>query len=231
MSTPAAETSAPTTHVNMRDFTSNQLLEFNGMAGKPIYVAVCDHVFDVSTAPEFAIGNPEFFCCAGRNASRALALNNFTPDFDNTSVTDLGEAEQANLTKKFLEFKGKYVCVGRLSTPPCDLILNTTELAAFTGAQEVPPGRVVPPVYIGINGKIIDVSYGGYDMYRPGSSYAIFAGIDASRALGKMSFEPADLQSRDVSDLTEAQKSALQNWESKFVDVRRYPIVGRLSAV
>lgn len=214
-----------------RDFTSNQLLEFNGMAGKPIYLALCSYVFDVSTAPEFAIGTPEFFCCAGRDASRAIARNNFKPDFDNTRTDDLSEEEQTVLTQKFLSFKSSYRQVGRLSIPPCDLVFTVAELAEFKGDQQVPQNRVYAPIYIGINGKVIDVSYGGYDMYKPGSNYSIFAGIDASRALGKMSFEPADLASRDVSDLTAVQQTTLKDWETKFIDVRRYPVVGRLSPI
>lgn len=42
-------------------------------------------------------------------------------------------------------------------------------------------------------------------MYKEGASYALFAGKDASRALAKMSFLPEDVNSRNVSDLTERE--------------------------
>ena len=50
------------------------------------------------------------------------------------------------------------------------------ELAEFNGAGAVPEGRVDPPLYVGIKGKVYDVSYGGFDMYKPGTTYNIFAG-------------------------------------------------------
>jgi hypothetical protein len=53
-------------------------------------------------------------------------------------------------------------------------------------------------------------------------------GIDASRALARMSFEPADLASSDLSDLTPEQQKTLADWEKKFLDAKKYPIVGKL---
>ena len=54
--------------------------------------------------------------------------------------------------------------------------MTVEELAEFNGAGEVPEGRVDPPLYVGIKGKVYDVSYGGFDMYKPGTTYNIFAG-------------------------------------------------------
>jgi membrane-associated progesterone receptor component len=65
-------------------------------------------------------------------------------------------------------------------------------------------------------------------MYGEEGPYHIFAGIDASRALAKMSFKPEDLNSTDLSDLTEEQKKTLDDWETKFISVRKYPVVGKL---
>jgi hypothetical protein len=51
------------------------------------------------------------------------------------------------------------------------------------------------------------VSYGGKEMYQsPDGPYSMFVGIDASRALAKMSFDPDDLKSHDISDLTEEER-------------------------
>jgi len=59
--------------------------------------------------------------------------------------------------------------------------------------------------------------------------YHLFAGRDASRALAKMSFNPECLNNSDVSDLTEQEKKTLSDWEKKFVETRKYPIVGTLT--
>jgi membrane-associated progesterone receptor component len=66
-------------------------------------------------------------------------------------------------------------------------------------------------------------------MYAPGTTYNLFAGKDASRALAKMSFKPEDVNSRDLSDLTEEQLKVLSDWAAKFEFKRKYPIVGLLA--
>lgn len=59
--------------------------------------------------------------------------------------------------------------------------------------------------------------------YGPGAPYALFAGIDASRAIAKMSFEEKDL-TWDISGLGPFELEALQYWEYKFM--RKYAKVG-----
>lgn len=58
--------------------------------------------------------------------------------------------------------------------------------------------------------------------------YSKFAGRDISRALAKMSFEPADLADTSVDDLDEKQKKVLSDWITMFEEKKLYPIVGRL---
>ena len=43
-----------------------------------------------------------------------------------------------------------------------------------------------------------------------------------------MSFEKADAESRDLSDLTDRQKQTLDEWIEKFTNGRKYPVVGKL---
>ena len=74
----------------------------------------------------------------------------------------------------------------------------------------------------------MDVSYGGVEMYDKDGPYHIFVGIDASRALAKMSFDPIDLNDSNTSDLTEVQLKTLSDWEKKFIETRKYPIIGDL---
>lgn len=64
--------------------------------------------------------------------------------------------------------------------------------------------------------------------YGPGSPYEAFAGRDASRALAKMSFEEKDLGSRELDDLSLAERESLLNWEAQFRS--KYDVVGKLVA-
>lgn len=78
----------------------------------------------------------------------------------------------------------------------------------------------------GLNGNVYDVSYGGKENYGELGSYHRFAGIDASRALAKMSFDPADAESYDVSDLSEDQLKTLLDWDLRLG--KKYPLVGKI---
>ncbi|KAI3501641.1 hypothetical protein L1887_29562 [Cichorium endivia] len=82
------------------------------------------------------------------------------------------------------------------------------------------------PIYIGVRGRIFDVST-AKSFYGPGGSYAMFAGKDASRALAKMSKNDEDVIG-SLDGLTEKELGILADWEKKFE--AKYPIVGSLSA-
>ena len=121
-----------------------------------------------------------------------------------------------------------YPEVGTISIPPAARDFKREELAQFKGEGRVPKGRIDPPIYLGIGGYVFDVSYGGKANYGIGGGYNFFSGIDASRALAKMSFNEEDLTNPDISDLNDMEKDALQDWIDKFRDIRKYPIVGRI---
>ncbi|KAI3703526.1 hypothetical protein L1987_73666 [Smallanthus sonchifolius] len=82
------------------------------------------------------------------------------------------------------------------------------------------------PIYIAVKGRIFDVTT-GKSFYGPGSSYAMFAGKDASRALAKMSKNDEDVIG-SLDGLTEKEIGVLDDWEKKFE--AKYPIVGSLAA-
>lgn len=215
-----------------RDFTIEQLREFDGSNEKPIYIALRGEVYDVSVASDFYGEGSGYHCFAGREASRAMARLSFEEaDLANPNVDDLGPFDRSTLDDWIQKFK-YYKCypvVGRVSYPPQPRNFTREELAAFNGTQEqLDPKRVDVPILVGINGKVIDVSYGGKAMYGAGGPYNIFAGRDASRALAKMSFKPEDLNSSDLSDLTPEQQKTLAEWETKFIVTRKYPVVGNL---
>ncbi|KAF0682464.1 Aste57867_25416 [Aphanomyces stellatus] len=94
------------------------------------------------------------------------------------------------------------------------------ELREFNGEGD-------KPIYIAIKSVVYDVSR-KRDFYGPDGGYHLFAGREAARALAKMSFEPADLDNTDVSDLSFMEKEILKDWIEKFTDYNAYPIVGRV---
>jgi membrane-associated progesterone receptor component len=90
-------------------------------------------------------------------------------------------------------------------------------------------------------GTVFDVSH-KRDTYGPGQSYNLFAGKDASRALGKSSLKEEDAIS-DYSELPENERKVLDDWHGFFTYVaslatsvsysaacrKRYNIVGRVA--
>ena len=213
-----------------KDFTHEQLREFNGTNDKPIYIALKGEIFDVTNARDYYGEGTGYHCFAGKEASRAMAKFSFEDEDMNDNVHDLTPFERDNLNDRIEQYKHyrNYPVVGKVSKPPTNLTLTKAQLAEYKGHQEVPSNRIDAPIYVVLNKKIIDVSYGGKDFYGKGGPYHIFAGIDASRALAKMSFHGDDLLNTDLSDLTEEQKKTLDDWEKKFITTRKYPVVGIL---
>merc|ERR1711879_1138422 len=77
--------------------------------------------------------------------------------------------------------------------PPKDDPMTPEELKQYNGTDDT------KPVYVAVKGVIFDVSP-RREMYGHGKGYAIFAGKDASRALGMSSLNPEDAVS-DYSTL------------------------------
>jgi len=141
---------------------------------------------------------------------------------------DLSAFEKDILEDWYNKFKlfRCYPVVGRLSIPPTNLRLTKDQLKEYKGTQEIPTGRVDAPIYISLCRKILDVSYGGKEMYGPGGGYHLFSGIDCSKALAKMSFEPALQGDLNFEDLTPEEKVVMEDWVTKLS--AKYPQVGEL---
>ena len=216
-----------------RDFTEAQLRAFDGIKSPSIYVALKGDVFDVTQSSDFYGKEGPYHCFAGRNATRAMAKLSFEEaDLSNPRIDDLGPFERDTLEdwiSKFKHYK-QYPIVGKLSTPPEPRNLTVADLSEFKGKQPAAPNRVHPSILVALKGVVYDVSYGGYDMYREGSGYHVFAGKDASRGLAKMSLAEEECSSSNLSDLTEAQLKTLDEWVHKFSTVRKYPVVGHIAA-
>ncbi|XP_066328950.1 uncharacterized protein [Miscanthus floridulus] len=97
--------------------------------------------------------------------------------------------------------------------------LTAAQLRAYDGTD---PSK---PIYVSVRGKVYDVT-SGRGFYGPGGAYAVFAGREASRALGKMSKDEADV-SGDLSGLTDKELGVLADWETKFQ--AKYLVVARLA--
>ena len=86
-------------------------------------------------------------------------------------------------------------------------------------------GRARGPIYIGILGKVFDVT-AGKRHYGPGGSYEFFAGRDASRAYVTGKFQ--DDLNDDVRDLDPSALSGLVDWRSFYEKHEKYGYVGKV---
>jgi len=225
-----------------RNFTLAQLSYFDGKIdgktdeAKPIYLSLNGIVFDATKGREFYGPSGPYEMFAGHECGVALAKMSFDAEY----VDDLAGCANLNFGEKnvldewigqFTHFK-PYPIVGRLVTndmlPSPDRVVPLEEIAKNDGTGAVPEGYAAAPIYLGAGGKVFDVSFGGIGFYGAGGGYNRFAGKDASRALAKMSFEPADTENPDISNLTEKEREVLNDWVKTFEEKKLYPIVGRL---
>ncbi|KAI0779605.1 progesterone binding protein [Fomes fomentarius] len=102
--------------------------------------------------------------------------------------------------------------------PPRDDPFTLEQLKQFDGSD---PSR---PIYVAIKGTIFDVTR-KVDTYGKGKSYNLFAGKDASRALGMSSLKPEDAVS-DYSTLSPGDLKTLNDWFDFFS--KRYNVVGKV---
>mmetsp|Transcript_11409 Transcript_11409/g.12979 ORF Transcript_11409/g.12979 Transcript_11409/m.12979 type:complete len:490 (+) Transcript_11409:262-1731(+) len=101
------------TLIRPRDFTVEELREFDGRDGKPVYVCAKGVVYDVD--PDFYGPDGPYGIMAGRDATRALALVSLEQaDIDNTSIGDLSWGDLNTLEEWIAKFEFKYHKVGYL---------------------------------------------------------------------------------------------------------------------
>jgi len=225
-----------------RNFTFKQLLHFDGKRcdkldeDKPVYLSINGKVFDVSKGREFYGPGAPYEMFAGHECGVALVKMSFDESYldDIAGCKSLNYSEKdelENWSQKFEHYRG-YPVVGAL-IPDSDVIdpnriITKEELAKNNGEGKIPEGYATNPLYIGAKGKVFDVSFGGVEFYAKGRPYNLFVGVDASRALAKMSLDPAVAQNPDTSDLTEKEIKVLNDWVKTFEERKGYPIVGKL---
>lgn len=225
-----------------RNFTSEQLKFYDGnmdentQEPKPVYMAVNGIVFDVSNGRDFYGPGGAYELFAGHECGVALAKFSFDTtyldDLKGCETLNFGEKEELNgWIDKFTHYR-MYPVLGRLvpddKLPDQNRVLSKEDIAPFNGSSDIPEGYASPPIYVGAGDKVFDMSFGGVLFYGPGCTYNRFAGKDASRALSKMSFDPADTENTDTSDLTEKELKILKDWINTFENRKKYPCVGRI---
>ncbi len=113
--------------------------------------------------------------------------------FDKTMVppyTYKAGASLASLPKYTVEDIAPFT-----GTTPVSADSTAASSSSSSSSRSSGSSRINPPIYLGICGMVLDVSFGGTAMYGPGGPYHRFAGKDASRCLAKMSFKPEDIDS------------------------------------
>jgi len=93
------------------------------------------------------------------------------------------------------------------------------QLSTYTGATG-PHYKI----YIAVRGEVYDVT-SGRDFYGPGAGYSVFAGRDATRALGKMQISAEECNC-GWDNLNEEHRKTMLEWEAKYKS--KYPVVGRM---
>lgn len=106
--------------------------------------------------------------------------------------------------------------------PSCSFpeVMDEDELEAFNGTVE---GK---PILVGYQSNVYDVTSAG-STYRPGGSYAIFAGRACTRGVALPSLKPRDV-SDDLTDFNEEQWASVRQWRAFFDE--KYPKVATLRA-
>jgi len=79
------------------------------------------------------------------------------------------------------------------------------------------------PIYIGVKGKVYDVSSRG-EFYGPEGPYHCFAGRDASRALALGSLEAKDVENSSLEGLAAGELETLEEWIQSYE--MKYDVVG-----
>lgn len=106
-----------------------------------------------------------------------------------------------------------------IPAPLYDVHMTSQELSKYTGGTES-GGKI----YVAIKGVVYDVSAKAA-VYGQGQGYSVFAGKDASCALGKSSLKPADVKA-DYSQLTPEELKVLDEWVEYFG--KRYAVVATI---
>lgn len=102
---------------------------------------------------------------------------------------------------------------------PKDGVFTMDSLAKFDGRQL--------PMYLGVCGKVVDVS--SSENFQPDQGYGkLWAGRETTYAMAKVSLKPEDANRLDFSldDLADNERTALAGWLKHFTT--KYPVMGKM---
>ncbi|NXK39478.1 PGRC2 protein, partial [Piprites chloris] len=111
---------APLPRMKRRDFSLEQLREFDGARNPRILLAVNGKVFDVTKGSKFYGPEGPYGIFAGRDASRGLATFCLDKDAlrdEYDDLSDLNAVQMESVREWEMQFKEKYDYVGRLLKP------------------------------------------------------------------------------------------------------------------
>jgi membrane-associated progesterone receptor component len=100
----------------LRSFTIDELKEFNGIDGKPLYVSIGGKVFDCTPGMSFYGPGGPYEMFAGRDIS--LAAAKFSKEdiyLQNPSLVDITESEKESFFTFYNMLYGKYNLIGILT--------------------------------------------------------------------------------------------------------------------
>jgi membrane-associated progesterone receptor component len=106
---------APTTPAEERDYTLEELADFDGSdPQRPLLIAIRGYVYDVTRSRDFYGPGGPYGMFAGKDCTRALAKVSFDPSDFSGDLEGLDREELDKLEEWIELFEGKYRRVGRL---------------------------------------------------------------------------------------------------------------------
>ncbi len=121
---------------NLKEYTREELRQYDGKEGRPIYIGICNKVFDCTAGAEFygPGGNYENF--AGRDISRAAGKFSTEERYlADPRIDTLTLAELDSMKHFFNVIGGKYKLIGRMKRLPPSTETTTEPTTATIAAE------------------------------------------------------------------------------------------------
>lgn len=98
--------------MSLPTFTADELKEYNGKDGKPIYISLKGVVYDCSSGRSYYGEGEDHEVFAAKEVTRSLAKMLFDNCEANASWSNLNDAHQKKLDEWVTKFSSKYPVVG-----------------------------------------------------------------------------------------------------------------------